>query len=136
MYDVNNDIQNDKYDLDRFINPVDNSKTTYFDIVDSEFLFKLKSLDRFGTYNVIFEEGRPDLLSERIYGVGNTQYWWLLMYFNNIRLPRELKRGTTIRYPLIVDLENIYVNLLPHIGSSRASITVKQQPLVRREILD
>lgn len=139
MYKLDNNQQNNKYDIDRFMNPIENKKTIYFDIVDSEFLLQLKQLSTFGTYRVLDEEGRPDLLTERIYGVGNIQYWWILMLLNELRLPKDLKRGMIIKFPTVLDLEDIYVNLLPHIDKStvsRSSIFVKDKPLVRKESLD
>lgn len=139
MYKLDNNQQNNKYDIDRFMNPVDNKKAIYFDIVDSEFLLQLKQLSTFGTYRVLDEEGRPDLLTERIYGAGNIQYWWILMLLNELRLPKDLKRGMIIKFPTVLDLEEIYVNLLPHIDKatvSRSSIFVKGKPLVRKESLD
>ena len=139
MYKLDNNQQNNKYDIDRFMNPIENKKSIYFDIVDSEFLLQLKQLATFGTYRVLDEEGRPDLLTERIYGTGNIQYWWILMLLNELRLPKDLKRGMIIKFPTILDLEEIYVNLLPHIDKatvSRSSIFVKGKPLVRKESLD
>ena len=58
----------DKFDIMKFNAPV-NSKYAYFDIIDSEFLRKLKNLKKYKTYTVTVEEGRPELISERIYGL-------------------------------------------------------------------
>ena len=140
MFKLESNIDNNKYDLDRFIRevPESRSRALYFDIIDSEFLFQLKNLSNFGLYTVFDEEGRPDLLSERIFGVGKIQYWWILMILNDLRLPSDLKGGMTIKFPSIHDLERIYVNLLPNISPSnysRSSISVKK-PLVRKESLD
>ena len=139
MFKLESSIDNDKYDLDRFMKPVDNQKTMYFDVVDSEFLLGLKQISKFGTYRIFDEEGRPDLLSERIYGPGRIQYWWIIMLFNNFRLPGDIKRGMIVKFPTVTDLENIYVDLLPNINSSKiskSSIMVKDKPLVRKESLD
>ena len=61
------------------------------------------------------------------------------MLLNELRLPKDLKRGMIIKFPTVLDLEEIYVNLLPHIDKatvSRSSIFVKGKPLVRKESLD
>lgn len=100
----------DRFDIMKFNAPVD-SKLSYFDIIDSEFLRKLKSLKKYKTYKVTVEEGRPELVSERIYGLGQTQFWWILMILNEIRLPKDLKRGLILRYPTREELENIYLSL-------------------------
>nr|DAY41674.1 MAG TPA: baseplate wedge protein [Caudoviricetes sp.] len=100
----------DRFDIMKFNAPVD-SKFSYFDIIDSEFLRKLKSLKKYKTYKVTVEEGRPELVSERIYGLGQTQFWWILMILNEIRLPKDLKRGLILRYSTREELENIYLSL-------------------------
>lgn len=100
----------DRYDITKFSNPVD-QKFAYFDIIDSDFLFKLRNLKKFETYTITIEEGRPELVSERIYGLGETQFWWIIMLLNELRLPQDLKRGMVIRYPTRNDLEDIYLGL-------------------------
>ena len=100
----------DKFDIMKFSAPV-NSKYAYFDIIDSEFLRKLKNLKKYKTYTVTVEEGRPELISERIYGLGQTQFWWILMVLNELRLPKDLKRGLVLRYPTREDLDGLYLGL-------------------------
>nr|DAS83553.1 MAG TPA: baseplate wedge protein [Caudoviricetes sp.] len=107
----------DRFDIMKFNAPV-NSKFSYFDIIDSEFLRKLKSLKKYKTYKVTVEEGRPELVSERIYGVGQTQFWWILMVLNELRLPKDLKRGLVLRYPTREELEDIYLSLNNDTNSS------------------
>lgn len=101
----------DKFDIMKFNAPVRSSRFAYFDIIDSEFLRKLKSLKKYKTYKVTIEEGRPELVSERIYGLGQTQFWWILMILNELRLPKDLKRGTILRYPTREDLDGLYLGL-------------------------
>nr|DAP65232.1 MAG TPA: baseplate wedge protein [Caudoviricetes sp.] len=107
----------DRFDIMKFNAPV-NSKFSYFDIIDSEFLRKLKSLKKYKTYKVTVEEGRPELVSERIYGVGQNQFWWILMVLNELRLPKDLKRGLVLRYPTREELEDIYLSLNNDTNSS------------------
>lgn len=84
-----------------------------FDILDSKFMDELSKLSRYGIFNVTVEEGNPSLISELIYGKGYYHYWWILMVFNNITNPAEIKNGLVLKYPSIEDLENIYFSLVP-----------------------
>lgn len=96
-----------QYDLRRFIPYCDDM----YDILDSTFLYKLNNINRFGIYTVTVEENKPSLLSEKIYGAGNTQYWWILLYFNNILDCNSIPAGTQLRYPALENLENIYFGM-------------------------
>lgn len=80
-----------------------------FDALNSRFLLDLENLKSKGRYTVQSEEGRPDLLSFRIYG--STQYWWILMYFNRVAKSDNIVAGMNIDYPSIDDLENLYFSL-------------------------
>ena len=45
---------------------------------------------------------RPDLIAQTFYG--NTEYWWCIYEFNNIRDPLfELKLGQILRIPALSD---------------------------------
>lgn len=100
-----------RYSLTNFIAPVDNKSGAYFDITDSLFLRRLKGKLVYSKYYVRDEHHRPDLLSERIYGTGNTQYWWILMYLNNLRSFTDLKSGIIIHAPTLSSLEDILFSL-------------------------
>ena len=54
------------------------------------------------------EENRPDLLSYNIYS--DTQYWWVLMWYNSLYKPEDLKVGLTINYPALSAIEQLYMN--------------------------
>lgn len=59
-----------------------------------------------GTYQITSEIGRPDLISYNIYQ--DTQYWWLLLLYNNILDINDLQTGATILYPSLSSIEYMY----------------------------
>lgn len=81
-----------------------------FDILDSFLVRQLKSMPPKGNYVVTTEEGRPDLLSKRIYG-GDSQYWWMLMLYNDLLSPGSIYTGLEVDYPTLTQLENLYFRL-------------------------
>lgn len=102
------DLENEnevRYDMAKFMrNDVDN-----FDPITSKFLTDLKSLPTKGRLIIQGEEGRPDLISKKIYG--SFQYWWLILLYNSILDMSELTIGSTILYPDENDLEDFYLSL-------------------------
>lgn len=85
-------------------------RTNYLDKVSVDGLsqYDMGSLDfdsfdfgQVGYYRVKkIEEGRPDIISHRIYGTQN--YWWFLMMFNNYSdIWNDLVENQVIRYPSI-----------------------------------
>jgi hypothetical protein len=94
-----------RYDLARF---VDYSSGVH-DILSSFFLSNISQLEMSGTYQIITEEGRPDLISFNIYG--STQYWWIIMYFNSISNFDDLSCGLVINYPSLQSIEDLYFQL-------------------------
>ena len=93
-----------RFDPEFFFEYTDN-----LDLLNSEFLRQLKELPENGTYTVSTEEGRPDLLSYKIYT--DTQYWWLLLIYNDLVYVDDLVLGMTIKFPSLADLEAIYFSL-------------------------
>lgn len=120
MFTIDADATANRYDLSKFMA---SSGTNFFDVVDSKFLYKLKSLAVYGTYTVTTEEGRPDLISERIYGFTYHQYWWILMIMNDLRSPVEIVSGMKIKYPSLSDLETLYFSLTSNTSTSTSSTT-------------
>lgn len=94
-----------RYDAAKFMEYANST----FDIINSYFVFMLKSLRVYGEYVVQTQENRPDLVSFSIYG--NTQYWWILLLYNNIFNFEELPANTTLQYPSLASLEDLYFNL-------------------------
>ena len=45
-----------------------------------------------------YEVGRPDIISQNIYGT--TNLWWFILWFNNVSDPwNDLRDGMMIKYP-------------------------------------
>jgi hypothetical protein len=81
------------------------------DLVNSYFVFEIKNLELEGKYVIVGEEERPDLLSYKIYK--HTQYWWIILLYNDIIEIDEIKNGLVINYPSIDSLEELYFKLKP-----------------------
>jgi len=105
MFGINTEIDTEKrYALEKFM-PFNNG----FDILDSIFISSIKTLPCTGTFTIQKERGRPDLLSYSIYN--DTQYWWILLLYNDLSLPNDLTMGKEIRFFSISDLEGVYFSL-------------------------
>lgn len=106
MFYINTDyISDEKYDLAKFI-PFE---TDNYDVLNSYFLEHLKDLSQVGIYTVTVEEGRPDLISNNIYGTVN--YWELLLLYNNILDISDLVNGVKLNYFSARDLESMVFSL-------------------------
>lgn len=77
-----------------------------FDIYNSNFLNTIKELARFGEYIVTNEEQRIDVISYEIYG--STQYWWMLLEYNDIVDQFSIKKGDIINFFDLESLEGKY----------------------------
>lgn len=95
-----------RYDLAKLVNYDD---TNGFDILDSYFIGKLLKLESTRTYTVTGKEIRPELISYEVYG--HTQYWWILMIYNDIWDELELVSGTVLNIPSLPDMEDLYFSL-------------------------
>jgi hypothetical protein len=84
-------------------------KSGVYDILDSHFMTELTKLPMAGTYVVVEDEARPDVIAHRL--LGSTEYWWVLMMYNNLIMPSQLKAGVTIKYPVMDRLETMYGRL-------------------------
>jgi len=116
-----------KYDLCKFLRKVDNK---FFDIADSQFMNLVNNLEM-KTYRVIREHQRPDLLSEHIYGTGNTSLWWLLLFINGLSSPQELVSGMLIKFPTLNQLEDVYLQL----SSTKVSIKNSVDSTINKAII-
>lgn len=106
MFYINPDyISDEKYDLAKFFNFEDDN----FNVLDSYFIDNFKKLPNYGTFVITVEEFRPDLISYKIYET--TNYWSLLLIYNNIVDFSELVNGKNINYFNVRDLESLYYNL-------------------------
>lgn len=106
MYYIDNETQTtDKYDMAKFIEFADDG---VFDCLNSYFLYQIPLLPLIGYYTIRTEENRPDLLSYTLYG--DTQYWWIIMHYNNLLKPQDLKSGVIIKYPSLSSIEQLYLS--------------------------
>lgn len=81
------------------------------DLINSYFVSEIKNLELEGQYVVVGEEERPDLISYKIYK--HTQYWEILMLYNDIIEIEEIINGSIINYPSIDSMETLYFKLKP-----------------------
>jgi hypothetical protein len=71
-----------------------------------------------------YEDQRPDLICDNIYG--NTDYWWILVQFNDIvDVFTELKEGMVLKVPSVKDI-NEFIN------KARRSVDKKQNLIDER----
>lgn len=104
-----------RYDVPRFADHTEN----VVDVLDSYIFEKvrgyyreqveLKNLSVDGIFEVTTQEHRPDLISYEIYE--DTQYWWLLMEFNDIIDIFAIVSGVQMKYFKVSELEDIYFSL-------------------------
>ncbi len=107
MFFINNELQTDeRYDAAKFIEFLNEDN---YDILNSFFMLEVKTLPEVGKYVVSAEEFDPALISFRIYGA--TQFWQLILIYNDILSFEDIVAGVILRYPSIDDMENVYFRL-------------------------
>lgn len=94
----------ERYDFAKFLDFSDN-----FDPLTASFLRRLKDISYTGEFVVQSEEARPDIISNKIYG--STQYWWILLFYNDIISFEDLANGVVIKYPDLADVEDLFFSL-------------------------
>lgn len=115
MYLVNLDFQpTTRFDLRKFVEVDPDSGIQ--DATTSAFFSEIKTLKRGGDFTVAAFENRPDLISFMIYK--STQYWWIILVYNDLVSPENLVPGMIIHYPALKDLERLYFDL----NSRRAAL--------------
>ena len=107
MYYINNDIiTTEKFDLIKFM---ELGEDMVADSLSSYVLYRLPYLPVYG--KIILDSsnaGRPDLISYYLYG--DTQYWWIVMWYNGIYSVKDLTAGRKINYPSLGAIEELYLN--------------------------
>lgn len=99
----NFDIESDsRFDMEKFIE----KDSDFFDIYNSNFLSVINTIKQTGEFKVTNEEMRIDLISYRIYGT--TQFWWMLLEYNNIIDQFSIKQGDILKFFDLSDLESKY----------------------------
>lgn len=94
-----------RFDLARFIV----MRNDCLDVANSAMLEQLMDLTSVGTYLISDDAGRADMVSYNVYG--DTQYWWLLLTYNNLIRNEELRAGMTINLFSLDDLSNLFFSL-------------------------
>lgn len=106
MFFIDTDIETIKqYDPIKFIPYLNNC----YDLLQSFFVEKLKGLPFDGKYMVEGDHRDPALISSDIYK--DTQYWWLLMLYNDIVTLDELTLGKILLYPYAFRYSELYFDL-------------------------
>lgn len=78
-----------------------------YDPLNSEFRRRLVQLPVAGRFVISAkDEFRADLMSHQLYG--STQYWWILLDYNRLDSPEQLKVGTKISYPSLDALTELF----------------------------
>jgi len=109
MFFIDLTVQSDeRFDLAKFMRFVSGEG---YDPLDSYFLRELPNLQSRGQYSVQNEAKRPDLISYRFYGT--TNYWWIVMLYNNILSVEELIAGTVLEIPSEEDISRLFFRLRP-----------------------
>ena len=92
----------ERFVMEKFTEP----EGDFFDVLNSYFLNTIKDIKRAGEFLVTDQEKRIDVISYMIYG--STQYWWLLLEYNDIIDQSTIKTGDAISFFDLSDLESKY----------------------------
>ena len=104
MFYLNDAIDTPKrYDMAKFFD----SSGDWYDPLTSCFAQNIAKLPYVGERTITYEARRPELLSSILYD-GETQFWWVLLMYNNILNVNDLEEGTIIRYPSQSLIEDLY----------------------------
>ena len=93
-----------RYDLSRFVEV----RSGVHDVMTSYLLSKLADLPSVGEYRIDVE-ARPDIYSRDIYG--STDFWQLLLGYNDVVLVDSLTPGGRLAYFSLDDLDGLYQTL-------------------------
>lgn len=104
FYDVEGDYKK-QYDMGKFLPFV----TGFSDVLQSYFFENLRSIPAQGKWQIQNGAGDPQLISYEIYG--DTQYWWLLMAFNDVVSLDELTVGRVLVYPSLSEMTSLFFDL-------------------------
>jgi hypothetical protein len=102
-----------------------------YDILTAYLYNRLKELPLSGVYKVISGEANPALISYRIYG--DTQYWYLLLLYNDVIDFRDVKIGDRIKFFDLSDLEDLFFILRTR--QAQLEIDQAQESLSSSEIV-
>ena len=112
MHKISSTVDSKRFSLSNFI-PYEVGLG--YDSLNSEFRRRLVQLPVAGRFIVSAkDEFRADLMAHNLYG--DTSYWWILLDYNNLDSPEQLVVGTSLSYPSIDSLTNLFA-LLKESGS-------------------
>ena len=93
-----------------------------YDEFTSYFLAELRKLPSRRSYVIKAGQAyRPDIYSNDIFGT--TDYWLILLYYNDILLIKDLTELRTLNVPSQTDLENLFFSLNARRRAAEASAT-------------
>jgi hypothetical protein len=105
MFFIDNETRTtDKFDMAKFI---DFDTEGLFNTLNSFMLYQIPKLQEAGWHTIRKEECHPEYLSYTLYG--SLQYWWILMLYNGLLNPKDLKVGLKIKYPNLAAIEQLYL---------------------------
>jgi len=117
MYYYNDQIDVPKrFDLARFLEYDEDAEC--YDILTSYLCNYILDETHDGIFVVSSEEGRPELVSYKIYR--DTQYWWILMYYNGLLSYEEVQSDMNLKYLRLPKLESYVLELR---SKSRVGVT-------------
>lgn len=102
-----------RFDLARYMTFRDG----YFDAASSYLIQNLKTLPLVGYYIITDEPYRPDMIAWDIYG--DTQFWWMIMVYNNIIDIRNLPQLTKLTFFSLNDLDRMFAQMVSTQGSQK-----------------
>ena len=97
-----------KYDVGKII-PWMADNAGMYDILSSSFAYYIKSIPAAGSYTILTEIYRPDLLAYNIYGY--VTYKVPLMLYNDMITPLDCYSGRVITFPSLLDLDKLLYSL-------------------------
>lgn len=91
-----------------------------YDALTSYFATHVPALPTSGYHEIQDAEGRADLVSFRIYA--DTQYWWILLLYNNKTEYDDFKVGEKVKYPSVDDIEDLFFSLRAKQSAAEAAV--------------
>lgn len=106
MYYINTERDTtNQYDMSKFM-PFTGD---FYDLLYSSFAEELRKLPHTGKVILGAADRSPALLSYKIYG--DTQYWWVLMLYNDMVTLDDFFPGRVVLYPTPSKIHKIYFDL-------------------------
>lgn len=97
----------ERFDMAKFM---DWALDDNYDPLTSRFFERMRKFDVGGKRLVQNSDARPDLLSKDLYE-GDTQYWWIVLLYNNILKIDELYPDKKLNYISASDIEDFVFGL-------------------------